>query len=122
MPNGMPDLLGQHINQVGAFYGRTIHTGPKSIVDCSNPTFGVCGAHEDVGQGHVYVFTDEWVTYTSQWFAPTASPNCVADASPGPGMYPAVQVAYQTPQFWYNAISYASQATQCVFMLMGAIR
>jgi hypothetical protein len=118
-PGGTPDLLGQHITEVGAFHGRAINTGPKSIVDCTSSTYGVCAAHQDVGQGHVYVFTDEWVTYTSQWFAPTASPNCVADAAPGPGMYPAVQVVYQTPQFWYNAISYAAQATQCKFMLNG---
>jgi hypothetical protein len=32
-----------------------------------------------------------------------------------------VQVAYQVPQFWYNAIRYASQATGCAFSLAGAI-
>ena len=69
-------------------------------------------AHEDVGQGHVFAYADEWVTYTSQWFGIDAGGNC-ADAS--------ANVVYQVPQFWYNAISYASQATQCPFMLTGAI-
>ena len=67
-------------------------------------------AHEDVGQGHVFAYADEWVTYTSQSFGIDAGGNC-ADAS--------ANVVYQVPQFWYNAISYASQATQCPFMLTG---
>ena len=57
-------------------------------------------AHEDVGQGHVFSYADEWVTYTSQWFGIDAGGNC-ADAS--------ANVVYQVPQFWYNAISYASR-------------
>ena len=76
-------------------------------MDCSDGT-NVYAAHEDVGQGYVFAYADEWVTYTSQWFGIDAGASC-ADASPA--------VAYQVPQFWYNAISYVSQATQCKFML-----
>ena len=116
------DPLTQNIDAVGAFYGRTIQVGPDAVIDCQDNTYGVCAAHEDVGQGHVYVFTDEWVTYTSQW-NPTSQPAtyCALDGSTANGDFPAVQVAYQVPQFWYNAIRYASQATGCPFSLAGTI-
>jgi hypothetical protein len=122
MPNGMPDPLGGLITEVGAFHGRTITPGANSIVDCSNNLYGVCAAHEDVGMGHVYVYTDEWVTYTSQWNPnPQPATYCSPTGSTANGDFPAVQFAYQTPQFWLNAISYAAQATMCPpFMLTGA--
>jgi hypothetical protein len=99
--------IGKHINEVGAFHGRPIEPGPKATVDCTDGTT-VYAAHQDVGQGHVFSFTDEWVTYTSQWYGIDAGAGC-ADAS--------ANVVYQVPQFWYNAISYASQATQCAFTI-----
>jgi hypothetical protein len=103
--------LGKYISEVGAFHGRPITAGAKAVVDCTDGS-NVYAAHEDVGQGHVFAYADEWVTYTSQWFGIDAGGNC-ADAS--------ANVVYQVPQFWYNAISYASQATQCPFMLTGVI-
>jgi hypothetical protein len=103
--------IGRHINLVGAFHGRPINLGPAGTVDCRDSTY-VYAAHEDVGQGHVFLFADEWVTYTSQWFGIGAQGNC-ADAS--------ADVVYQVPQFWFNAISYASQATECPFTLNGPI-
>ena len=110
--------LGAHIMQVGASHGHGIKTGPNAMIDCQTGAGGVCAAHEDVGKGHVYVYTDEWVTYTSQW-NPTPQPAgyCVTDGSTSGGAFPAAQVAYQMPQFWYNAISYAAQATMCQFSL-----
>ncbi len=103
--------IGKHIDEVGAFHGRPIMTGPNAVVDCTDGT-NVYAAHEDVGEGHVFAFADEWVTYTSQWFGIDAGGNC-ADAS--------ANTVYQVPQFWYNAISYASQATMCPFTLNGPI-
>lgn len=117
-----PDALGQNIRAVGAFHGRTIQPGANAVVDCQDATYGVCAAHEDVGRGHVYVFTDEWVTYTSQWNpSPEPATYCSLDGSTQGGDFPAVQAAYQVPQFWYNAIRYASQASGCPFSLTGAI-
>jgi hypothetical protein len=103
--------IGQHIEAVGAFHGRPIDPGPRATVDCNDSTY-VYAAHEDVGRGHVFAFADEWVTYTSQWFGIDAGPSC-ADAS--------ANVVYQVPQFWFNAITYASQATACAFTLTGPI-
>ena len=103
--------LGKHIEEVGAFHGRPINPGPKAVVDCTDGT-NVYAAHEDVGDGHVFAYTDEWVTYTSQWFGIDAGGSCV-DAS--------ADTVYQVPQFWYNAITYASQATACPFTLNAPI-
>lgn len=122
-----PNILGEHISQVGAFHGRGISTGSNSMVDCTNSTFGVCAAHEDIGKGHVYVYTDEWVTYTSLWNPnPQPANYCVEDAgliNPAGcnGPCTAAETYYQTPQFWYNAIYYAAQATMCPFTLNGTI-
>ena len=115
--NGMTDPLGQSITEVGAFYGRTIVPGPNAIVDCSSGGM-IAAVHEDVGKGHVYVYTDEWVTYTSQWNpSPQPAGYCSLDGSPDP----AVQFAYQVPQFWENAIAYAAEATMCHFLIQGTI-
>lgn len=116
------DSLGQNITQVGALHGRGINAG-TGTVDCNNPTFGVSAAHEDVGLGHVYVYTDKWVTSVNQW-DPATEPAayCSLDGSTAGGNVPAVQIAYQVPQFWLNAIGYASQATGCAFSLRGATR
>jgi hypothetical protein len=103
--------IGRGITEVGAFHGRPVNAGPDAVVDCTDGGT-VYAAHEDVGQGHVFVFTDEWVTYTSQWFGIDAGGGC-QDAS--------ADVVYQVPQFWFNAISYASQATECPFTLTGVM-
>jgi len=119
-----PDKLGANITAVGAFHGRTIQvpTGSTAVVDCQDNTYGVCAVHEDVGNGHVYVYTDEWVTYTSQWNPPTQPATyCSLDGSTANGDFPAVEAAYQVPQFWANAISYAAQATMCQFTITGTI-
>jgi hypothetical protein len=103
--------LGKHIDEVGAFHGRPITPGPKATVDCTDGTY-TYAAHEQVGEGYVFAFADEWVTYTSQWLGIDAGGSCI-DAS--------ANTVYQVPQFWYNAISYASQATQCPFTLNGPV-
>ena len=119
---GSTDPLAANIMAVGAFHGRAIMAGSNATIDCKDANYGICAAHENVGKGGVYVYTDEWVTYTSQW-NPTVQPAsyCNPDGSTANGDFPAVQFAYQVPQFWYDAISYASQATMCQFMLAGTI-
>ena len=62
--------LGKHIDEVGAFHGRPIEPGPKAVVDCTDGTT-VYAAHEDVGQGHLFTFADEWVTYRASGSAST---------------------------------------------------
>lgn len=117
-----PGPIGNDITQVGAFHGRPILPGAATVDSSSQDDAGdttVYAAHEAVGSGFVFAWCDEWVTYTSQWLgvpANNAGPNPYT--TPGNACYQmsAAQV-YQVPQFWYNAITYASQATSCVFTI-----
>lgn len=77
----------------------------------------VLGATQTFDAGRVFLFFDEWVTYSSQWtqamgaggFTPDAScsdPNNVCNGrTPNAG--------YQVPQFWYNALKWASGNDTC---------
>jgi hypothetical protein len=106
--------IGAHLTQVGIANGRSISVatdaGFTPVVDCPCPGGNDCAVHEDIGKGHVFAFTDEWVTYTSQWLgtSPCTSASCV-------GMTAADD--FQVAQFWYNAIRYASEAAKCGFTL-----
>jgi len=104
--------IGAHINDVGAYIGRSINS-TTATVDNTDGTHKYA-VHEQVGQGHVFVFGDEWVTYSGEWLG-TAS--CISPSmftSPYDPCYEksAAQV-FQLPQFWYNAIKYASSSVQC---------
>jgi hypothetical protein len=50
------------------------------------------GMAEDVLPGHVFAWSDEWITYDSEW---TQHPD------------------YQVELFWVNAIKWLTTATQC---------
>ena len=68
-----------------------------------------------VGAGRVIVYSDEWVTYTSQWTGAglpgVNDPNCA-------GHLP--QEKYQMAQFWYNLIRWAQPSATC-FMIVGPV-
>ena len=104
--------IGNHVTDVAAYIGRSIHS-TTATVDLGDGTHQYA-VHEQIGSGHVFVFGDEWVTYSGEWLG-TAS--CLS-----PGMFTnmydpcyqksAAQV-FQIPQFWYNAIKYAASSVQC---------
>src|SRR5262249_8988397 len=62
------DPIAANITHVGAFHGRTI-TAPDATTVASGPP-GKYAVSKTVGKGKVFVFGDEWVTYTSQWGQP----------------------------------------------------
>jgi hypothetical protein len=114
--------LGANITQVGGFRGRSINPG-SATVDASGtgPDGGtlVYGCHESVGSGHIFAWADEWVTYTSQWLGipqTTGGTNPYTDPTNVCYQQAASEV-FQVPQFWYNAIAYASEATTCTFTI-----
>lgn len=106
--------IGAHLMEVGIDNGRSISidadAGYIPVVDCPCPNGNECAVHEDIGSGHVFSFTDEWVTYTSQWLATS---TCLSASCQG--NTPADD--FQVPQFWYNALSYASQSAKCAFTI-----
>jgi hypothetical protein len=102
--------IAAHLTQVGLQFGRSISVvsdaGNAPVLDCPCPSGNACAIHQDIGKGHVFAFTDEWPTYTSQWLGQA---TCIAASCAG--STPADD--FQVPQFWYNAIKYASSAAEC---------
>lgn len=107
--------IAANITAVGAFHGRSVNPGAGALV--ASEGTAVYGATQAVDAGRVFLFFDEWVTYSSQWtqamgaggFTPDAScsdPNNVCNGrTPSAG--------YQVPQFWYNALKWASGNDTC---------
>jgi hypothetical protein len=108
--------LGAHVTDVGAYVERSIHS-TAATVDCTDGTHQYA-VHEQVGKGHIFAYGDEWVTYSGEWLGTAA---CL-DPTMFTNMYDpcyqksAAQV-FQIPQFWYNAIKYASSSVQCDFTI-----
>jgi hypothetical protein len=100
--------IGQNITSIPSQNGYTINPGAAAV----DATYqgAVVAVHEAFGKGHIFVWSDEWVTYSSQWLASPAGTTAACA-----GMTAAD--VFQVPQFWFNAISYASLATQCQFVL-----
>ncbi len=116
-----PGPIGNNITQVGAYHGRSINPG-SATVDASGQADGgdvVYAAHEAVGAGHIFAWCDEWVTYTSQWLGvPAGDGGTDPYTDPTNACYEqSASQVFQVPQFWYNAISYAAQATSCSFTI-----
>jgi hypothetical protein len=114
----MTTPIGAHITQVGLAFGRSISlavdAGYSPTVDAPCPGVNDCAVHEDIGKGHVFAYTDEWVTYTSQWLGTSSCiPSSCAGNTPADD--------FQVPQFWYNAIHYASSSAQCFVIQNPAI-
>jgi len=101
-PNGQ-------VGAVGVFHGRPIACadtadGPCEVV-ATDPSGGVVGVGKRVGKGRVFVWADEWVTYTSQWGA-TSTHGADCDG------HTAGEI-YDVPQFWYNVIRWVLPDASC---------
>jgi hypothetical protein len=104
--------LGAHISDVGGYDGRSIHSTTASV-DCADGTH-TYAVHEQVGKGHVFAFTDEWVTYSGEWLGTAACLNPSMFTNPSDPCYQkSASQVFQIPQFWYNAIKYASSSVTC---------
>jgi hypothetical protein len=94
---------------VGVFHGRPISCADTSDGACqsvaSDPQAGIVGVVKQIGQGHVFVWADEWVTYTSQWGAVnTHGADCNGHTA---------GEIFDVPQFWYNVIRWALPDARC---------
>jgi hypothetical protein len=98
--------ISANIKQVGAFHGRSINNSGGQVVSTDGTTD--YAVSKDVGKGKVFVYCDEWVTYTSQWYGTTPVTNM---SDPCYGM--SAEQVFQVPQFWYNVIKYASSNAAC---------
>ena len=112
-----PDVarLATGMTLVGFLSGRGIVAPPDSHVAATENGNTPVLVGKAVGAGRVLVYSDEWITYTSQWTGagiPNANdPNCA-------GHLP--QDKYQIAQFWYNLIRWSQPSAEC-FMIVGPI-
>jgi hypothetical protein len=101
-PNGGPGA-------VGVYNGRPVSCvdtsdGPCQIV-ATDPKAGIVGVAKQIGKGRVFVWADEWVTYTSQWGAVnTHGADCNGHTA---------GEIFNVPQFWYNLIHWSVPDAGC---------
>jgi len=105
------EKLSWGVTMVGMQNGRTINAPADAHVAATTTngsTVSKLVVGKIVGQGRVLFFTDEWITYTSQWNGVgntnTNNPACT-------GYLP--QDKYQTAQFWYNMIRWTQPNATC---------
>ena len=96
---------------VGAFHGRSVNAPAGAEIVASQGAL-VYGATVQVDNGRVFMFADEWVSYTSQWTGAGVADDCMND--PNHSCYgTSAATSYQVPQFWYNAIVWVSGGIDC---------
>lgn len=98
-----------NMRAVGAFHGRSVNAAGGEVVASGATTYGATKTFDD---GRVFVFADEWVTYTSQWDG-TGAMTCATDPAHNLCAGRTADVYYQVPQFWYNALLWASGNAGC---------
>jgi hypothetical protein len=108
--------IAANVRYVGAFHGRSIVAPGASVVAAEGST--IYGVTTTVGLGRVFAFSDEWVTYTSQWLGNPNAPvnqydSCYDAAS---GLMKTADHVFQVPQFWYNAIGWVANS-DCGFTI-----
>ncbi|HEV8245206.1 MAG TPA: hypothetical protein VGP93_05535, partial [Polyangiaceae bacterium] len=110
--------ISANIEQVGAFRGHSINAGDATIV--AHDEMYNFAVSKEMGKGKVFVFSDEWVTFTSQWLGTgqqqTIDMTSQCYDAANNRMLTADKV-FQVPQFWYNVIKWASPLTQCDFTI-----
>jgi hypothetical protein len=109
---GQSSPIGAHLSDVGEYIGRSIHS-TSATVDNTDGTHQFA-VHEQVGKGHVFVFGDEWVTYSGEWLGTATCLSASMFTNPSDPCYEkSAAEVFQIPQFWYNAIKYASSSVEC---------
>lgn len=104
--------ISANLRAVGAYYGRSI-TAPATAEAVARTGTMTLGATVQLDAGRVFMFHDEWVTYTSQWDGTDLVDDCRQEPETYPchDKHPAND--YQVPQFWYNALKWVSGDVSC---------
>ena len=99
------------VTMIGEVGGHSINAPANAHVAATTPNgtslYNLL-VGEVVEQGRVLAYSDEWITYTSQWTGvgnpSTSDPSCT-------GFLP--QDRFQTAQFWYNMIRWSQPNATC---------
>jgi len=117
----VPDIT-KNLGKVGVFMARSI-TCPGADcqvvaidnVDASAVTKNL-GVAKQVGNGRVFAWGDEWVTYTSQWgLKPDPTYDDASTYQQCVGFTP--HTSYTVPQFWYNVFRWVAH-TSCLTIIV----
>jgi hypothetical protein len=97
------------VGAVGLFHGRPVSCADTPDAPCQivarDSQAGIVGVVKQLGQGRIFVWADEWVTYTSQWGAVnTHGADCNGHTA---------GEIFDVPQFWYNVIHWALPDASC---------
>ena len=117
----VPEIV-KNLGKVGVFMGRSLKcsgsdckTIATDTVDTSAQS-NILGVAKVVGNGRVFAWGDEWVTYTSQWgLTPDPQYDDPVKASQCVGFTP--MTSYTVPQFWYNVFRWVAQ-TSCLTIVV----
>ena len=121
---GTLEKLTANLDYVGAFIGWSITAPADATIIGKDPVTkgNMAVAKEIQGKGRIFVFGDEWVTFTNEWEqtgtpanqqADMYNPCWVAATDTAAAFFHSVQTLYQTKQFWYNAINWVAPPNEC---------
>ncbi len=101
--------ISRDVESVGAFLGRSIQGDGQAVQVEDGKQLAVA---KDFGDGHVFLYHDDWITNVAQWTGNTdqycgSNPSCSSEA-------PAV--SYQIAQLWYNVLRWAVPDSECLEM------
>jgi hypothetical protein len=117
----VPDIT-KNLKKIGVFMGRSIkcsgsdcQTVATNNVD-TNAQSNIVGVAKVVGNGRVFAWGDEWVTYTSQWgLMPDLQYDNATTYAQCVGYTP--MTSYTVPQFWYNVFRWVAH-TSCLTIVV----
>src|SRR5690606_3998039 len=91
---------------VGAFGGRSIG-GSGAVV--AQEQGKILGMTAEIGEGRVFFFHDDWVTYQVLWSqqAPSACSENAECSSVSP------TTTFQMSRFWFNSFRFLSGGREC---------
>jgi hypothetical protein len=100
------DPIDANVTVLPVYHGHPIVAPDATTVAAvGNEKYAV---RKTIGKGKVFVFGDEWVTYSSQWGQPLPQ-----NVNPGTCQGVGPDKVYQVPQFWYNAIKWVAPPNTC---------
>jgi hypothetical protein len=103
------------LRYVGVFHGRSIECTDCQVMATDSTSKLKMGVSNTVGKGRVFAWSDEWVTYTSQWgladskFDDPQNTQCSGHTA---------KTMYSVPQFWYNVIHWAAPTKTCFTIVL----
>ncbi len=84
--------ISTNVNAVGVYYGYPVTGGPTDSLTVASDGLGIVGKTSTLGKGKVFVWADEWITFSSDW---TQRPT------------------YSVPNFWANTMKFLSPDGEC---------